>query len=97
MKKLILVLSIIPLTAIFVMPEAAATAAINPTNYSTTPPAFLSKCKFTLNAVPDVTNGTSIAFNQNELQNNHWTLKPSGKGPQQGGYVCILAVVPSAR
>jgi hypothetical protein len=96
MKKLILVLDvIIPLTAIFVMPTKAA--ATNPTNYATTPAAFISKCKFTLNAVPDATNGTSIAFNQHELQANHWTLNPSGKGPQQGGYVCILAVVPSAR
>jgi len=60
---------IIPLTAPFIMPPTAAATA--PTNYATTPAAFISKCKFTLTAVPDVTNGTSSAFNQHELQANH--------------------------
>ncbi len=71
-------------------------AATTPPNYATKPMAFISKCNFTSKAVPGVTNGTSIAFNQHELQVNHWTLKPSATG-LVGGYVCILAIVPSPR
>jgi len=64
-----------------------------PSDYATKPGAFLSKCKFTSNAVPDVKNATSIAFNQHELGVNHWTLKPSANGPTSGAYVCILEIV----
>ena len=66
-----------------------------PSNYATKPGAFLSKCNFTYNAVSDVTNGTSIAFNQHDLGVNHWTLKPSVNGPTRGAYVCILDIVPN--
>jgi hypothetical protein len=66
-----------------------------PSDYATKPGAFLSKCKFTSNAVPDLKNATSIAFNQHELGVNHWTLKPSANGPTSGGYVCILEIVPN--
>ena len=66
-----------------------------PSNYATKPGAFLSKCNFTSNAVSDVTNGTSIAFNQHDLGVNHWTLKPSVNGPTRGAYVCILDIVPN--
>ena len=47
------------------------------------------------NAVSDVTNGTSIAFNQHDLVVNHCTLKPSANGPTSGAYVCILDIVPN--
>ena len=65
------------------------------TSYATNPGAFLSKCNFTSNAVSDVTNGTSIAFNQHDLGVNHWILKPSTSGPTSGAYVCILDIVPN--
>jgi len=52
-------------------------------------------CYFTSNAIPDVKNGTSIAFNQHELGVNHWTLKPSVNGPTSGAYVCLLEIVPN--
>lgn len=64
-------------------------------DYATKPGAFLSKCKFSSNAVPDITNATSIAFNQHELGLHHWTLKPSANGPTSGAYVCILEIVPN--
>jgi hypothetical protein len=66
-----------------------------PSDYATKPGAFLSKCKFNSNAVPDITNGTSIAFNQHELGLHHWTLKPSANGPTSGAYVCVLEIVPN--
>jgi hypothetical protein len=66
-----------------------------PSDYATKPGAFLSKCYFTSNAVPDVKNGTSIAFNQHELAVNHWNLKPSVNGPTSGAYVCLLEIVPN--
>ena len=66
-----------------------------PSDYATKPGAFLSKCKFNSNAVADLTNGTSIAFNQHELGVHHWTLKPSTNGPTSGAYVCILEIVPN--
>ena len=66
-----------------------------PSDYATKPGAFLSKCNFNSNAVPDLTNGTSIAFNQHELGVHHWTLKPSTNGPTSGAYVCILEIVPN--
>ena len=66
-----------------------------PSDYETKPGAFLSKCYFTSNAIPDVKNGTSIAFNQHELGVNHWTLKPSVNGPTSGAYVCLLEIVPN--
>ena len=66
-----------------------------PSNYATKPGAFLSKCNFTSNAVPDLTNATNIAFNQHDLGVNHWTLKPSANGPTSGAYVCILEIVPN--
>jgi hypothetical protein len=62
-------------------------------DYATKPGAFLSKCNFTSNAVPDLKNGTSIAFNQHELGVHHWTLKPSANGPTSGAYLCILEIV----
>jgi hypothetical protein len=66
-----------------------------PSGYATKPGAFLSKCNFISNAVPDLKNATSIAFNQHELGVNHWTLKPSANGPTSGAYICILEVVPN--
>ena len=66
-----------------------------PSDYATKPGAFLSECKFTSNAVPDLTNATNIAFNQHDLGVNHWTLKPSANGPTSGAYVCILEIVPN--
>lgn len=61
------------------------TAALTtPTNYATTPAAFISKCKFSLTAIPDVTNGTSIAFDQHESLDSE-TL---GKGPT-AGRLCV--------
>jgi hypothetical protein len=64
-------------------------------SYATKPGAFLSKCIFSSNAVPDLKNATSIAFNQHELGVNHWTLKHSANGPTSGAYVCILEIVPN--
>jgi hypothetical protein len=75
--------------------STSSTSSTTPSNYVTTPGAFLSKCNFTSNAVSDVTNGTSIAFNQRDLGVNHWTLKPSPNGPTSGAYVCILDIVPN--
>src|SRR6476469_6202644 len=66
-----------------------------PSDYATKPGAFLSKFYFTSNAIPDVKNWTSIAFNQHELGVNHWTLKPSVNGPTSGAYVCLLEFVPN--
>ena len=66
-----------------------------PSGYATKPGAFLSKCIFDSNAVPDIKNVTNIAFNQHDLGVNHWTLKHSPNGPERGAYVCILDVVPN--
>jgi hypothetical protein len=66
-----------------------------PSDYAAKPGAFLSKCNFNSNAVPDLKNGTSIAFNQHELGVHHWALKPSANGPTSGAYVCILEIVPN--
>ena len=63
-------------------------------DYTTKPGAFLSKCHYSLNAVSDFKNATSIAFNPNELGLNHWILKPSA-GPTSGAYVCLLEIVPN--
>jgi hypothetical protein len=73
----------------------AGLSTITPSDYATKPGAFLSKCNFNSNSVPDLTNGTSIAFNQHELGLHHWTLKPSANGPTSGAYVCILEIVPN--
>jgi hypothetical protein len=66
-----------------------------PSDYATKPGAFLSKCNFTSNAVPDLKNLTNIAFNQPDLRVNHWTLKPSANGPTSGSYSCLLEIVPN--
>lgn len=73
----------------------ARLSTITPSDYATKPGAFLSKCNFNSNSLPDLTNGTSIAFNQHELGLHHWTLKPSENGPTSGAYVCILEIVPN--
>jgi hypothetical protein len=75
--------------------STSSTSSTTPSNYATTPEAFLSKCNFTSNAISDVTNGTSIAFSQHDLGINHWTLKPSPNGPTKGAYVCVLEIVPN--
>jgi hypothetical protein len=75
--------------------STSSTSSTTPSNYAIKPGAFLSKCNFTSNAISDVTNGTSIALNQHDLGENHWTLKPSPNGPTRGAYVCLLEIVPN--
>ena len=77
--------------------SSSATSALSftTTGYAVKPGAFLSKCTFNSNAVPDLKNVTNIAFNQHDLGTNHWALKPSANGPTSGAYVCILEIVPN--
>ena len=75
--------------------EFTGLSTTTPSDYATKPGAFLSKCYFTPDAVPDVKNWTSIAFNQHELGVNQWILKPSVNGPTSGSYVCLREIVPN--
>ena len=79
------------LTVAVGLPDLSTTT---PSDYTTKPGAFLSKCNFTSNAVPDLKNGTSIAFNQHEWDTS-LDSKPSANGPTSGAYMCILEIVPN--
>jgi hypothetical protein len=74
---------------------AASALSFTTSGYAVKPGAFLSKCTFNSNAVPDLKNVTNIAFNQHDLELNHWSLKHSSSGPTSGAYVCILEIEPN--